>query len=123
MKTLNLRWKLHLFKFILGNLDPLGVIRNWRYSKVYTTAENFLTDLKTKLESSKNPEKAFSEAAVKYSSCPSGQRGGDLGSFIQGAMVPAFDTYVFSDGEVGKISPPIATPFGYHLIFLNEREE
>ena len=43
----------------------------------------------------------FAEMAMKYSQCPSGQNGGDLGEFGQGQMVPEFDKVVFND-EVGK---------------------
>jgi peptidyl-prolyl cis-trans isomerase C len=36
-------------------------------------------------------------------------------------MVPTFDAYVFS-GPVGKISPPIKSPLGYHIIQIEERK-
>lgn len=38
----------------------------------------------------------FGKLAKKHSICPSGKRGGDLGEFRQGQMVPAFDKVVFS---------------------------
>ncbi len=38
----------------------------------------------------------FQTLAKKYSTCPSGKKGGDLGEFKKGAMVPAFDKAVFS---------------------------
>ena len=37
----------------------------------------------------------FQELAKKHSTCPSGRKGGDLGEFRQGQMVPAFDKAVF----------------------------
>jgi peptidyl-prolyl cis-trans isomerase C len=58
---------------------------------------------------------SFEELASKYSSCPSSARGGDLGTFGRGRMVPAFDTAAF-DLEVGQVSEPVRTQFGYHLI-------
>lgn len=57
----------------------------------------------------------FQTLAKKYSSCPSGKRGGDLGEFKKGAMVPAFDKAVFS-GETLVPLGPIKTKFGYHII-------
>ena len=66
---------------------------------------------------------SFSDAAKQYSSCPSGERGGNLGDFTHGQMVPEFDSAVFSL-EVGEItSAPVATQFGYHLIRLNSKSE
>lgn len=57
----------------------------------------------------------FAEAAKKYSSCPSGQAGGDLGEFNPGQMVPEFDKAVFSM-KAGELSTPIQTQFGFHII-------
>ena len=60
---------------------------------------------------------------MAHSSCPSGQRGGNLGDFGQGQMVPEFDRAVFSM-EVGEITEtPVKTQFGYHLIKLNAKNE
>ncbi len=49
----------------------------------------------------------------------SGAQGGDLGSFNHGQMVEAFDQAAFSL-PVGKVSDPVKTPFGYHLIQVQE---
>ncbi len=60
---------------------------------------------------------AFSEAAKKYSTCPSGAEGGALGEFTRGRMVPEFEAATFSM-QPGEISDPVQTQFGYHLIQL-----
>lgn len=62
----------------------------------------------------------FAEVARKYSECPSGKDGGDLGEFSPGQMVLEFDTIVFHK-EIGKIHGPIRTEFGYHLIEILSR--
>ena len=57
----------------------------------------------------------FGKLAKKHSICPSGKRGGDLGEFRQGQMVPAFDKVVFSC-PVLEPTGPLHTQFGYHII-------
>lgn len=63
---------------------------------------------------------SFADAAKKHSTCPSGKKGGDLGTFGKGQMVPEFDKVVFS-AEVGKVHGPVKTQFGYHLIEVTKR--
>ena len=62
----------------------------------------------------------FGAVAKQHSQCPSGQRGGDLGSFSPGQMVPEFDTVVFNEA-VGEVHGPVQTQFGFHLIEITER--
>jgi peptidyl-prolyl cis-trans isomerase C len=64
----------------------------------------------------------FGEVAQKHSSCPSGQRGGDLGEFGPGMMVPEFDKVVFS-ADVGTVQGPVQTQFGYHLLEVTSRTD
>lgn len=60
----------------------------------------------------------FSELAKTYSKDPgSAESGGDLGVFEQGMMVPEFDNAVFSM-QVGEVSEPVRTEFGFHIIKL-----
>lgn len=62
----------------------------------------------------------FAAVARANSSCPSRMRGGDLGAFTQGQMVPEFDEVVFT-GELNKVLGPVRTQFGYHLIEITKR--
>jgi foldase protein PrsA len=63
----------------------------------------------------------FGALAKQYSTDPgSKDKGGELGSFRRGQMVPAFDKYAFS-APIGQISPPIKSPFGYHIIQVESR--
>ena len=59
----------------------------------------------------------FSLEAKENSTCPSKNKGGDLGNFSRGQMVKEFEDAAFSM-NVGDISKPIKTEFGYHIIKL-----
>jgi Parvulin-like peptidyl-prolyl isomerase len=63
---------------------------------------------------------SFEEAAAKYSSCPSKEQGGNLGQFTRGRMVPEFEEAAFNL-NIGEISEPVKTQFGYHLIKVEEK--
>lgn len=64
---------------------------------------------------------SFEEAAKQYSICPSKSSGGDLGTFGKGSMVPEFEKAAFNL-EVGVISEPVKTQFGYHIIKVEDRK-
>ena len=63
----------------------------------------------------------FAALAATHSKCPSGQRGGELGTFGPGQMVPEFDQAVFH-GAVGVVHGPVKTQFGYHLLEVTSRK-
>lgn len=65
----------------------------------------------------KNDSSKFSSFAEKYSEGPSAKKGGDLGYFARGDMVKEFEEVAFKM-EVGGISKPVKTRFGYHVIKL-----
>ncbi|MCK5118866.1 MAG: peptidylprolyl isomerase, partial [Candidatus Latescibacteria bacterium] len=63
----------------------------------------------------------FSELAEEYSEDPgSGAQGGDLGYFGRGRMLPAFEEAAFAL-KIGKISDPVLSRFGWHVIKLENR--
>ena len=61
----------------------------------------------------------FEKIAQEKSTGPSGPNGGNLGWFGIGQMVPEFETAVMVL-EVGKVSQPVKTQFGWHIIKLND---
>ncbi len=83
-----------------------------RASHILVNSEIQAQRLKKDIEAGKI---TFEEAAKKYSSCPSGRDGGDLGFFGRNQMVKEFETAAFKL-PIGKISDPVKTEYGYHLI-------
>jgi len=82
-----------------------------RASHILVDDEATAKELKSKIESGAS----FEALAKEHSTCPSSQKGGDLGWFGKGQMVKPFEDAAFATAE-GKISAPIKTQFGYHLI-------
>lgn len=74
------------------------------------------------LASITNGEKTFEDAAKESSTCPSGQKGGDLGQFGKGQMVPEFEQAAFA-AEIGQVVGPVKTQFGFHLIKVEAKNE
>lgn len=89
-----------------------------RAKHILVSTEEACNALKARIEAGED----FGAVAKAESRCPSGQRGGDLGEFPRGAMVPEFDQAVFT-GEIGKVLGPVRTQFGYHLIEVTSRTE
>ena len=58
----------------------------------------------------------FGTLAKQHSTCPSGQNGGDLGMFGRGMMVKPFEEATYNT-EIGQVTGPVQTQFGYHLIY------
>jgi foldase protein PrsA len=64
---------------------------------------------------------SFASVAKQYSTDPgSKDKGGELGTFRRGQMVPAFDKVAFTL-PVNQISEPVKSPFGYHIIQVEAR--
>jgi len=91
-------------------------------AKAAADAEKKIKELKAQLDkvSPKDLPAKFAEIAKKESGCPSKDKGGDLGEFAKGQMVPEFEKVAFSI-EPGKVSDPVKTQFGWHLILVTKK--
>jgi peptidyl-prolyl cis-trans isomerase C len=82
------------------------------------SAQHILVDQKFEAEDIiKKVERGeeFEKLAKDFSNCGSAQDGGNLGEFSKGMMVPEFEKAAFAL-EVGQVSAPVQTQFGYHII-------
>lgn len=88
--------------------------------KTEAEAKNIIAQIKP-LSGAKLKSK-FIDLAKEKSTGPSGPKGGDLGYFADGQMVPAFNTKVFSM-KVGEATlSPVKTQFGFHVIYLEDKK-
>ncbi|MGL4999763.1 MAG: peptidylprolyl isomerase [Cetobacterium sp.] len=88
-----------------------------------TLEDNERTKLKAEELLKKLTPQNFAEMAKTNSDGPSGPTGGALGTFKKGDMVKPFEEAAFS-GKVGEIYPEVVkTQFGYHIIFVEDKNE
>jgi len=64
----------------------------------------------------------FIELAKSKSTGPSASKGGDLGFFAKGQMVPAFNDKVFSMKKGTITTTPVKTQFGQHVIYVEDKK-
>jgi peptidyl-prolyl cis-trans isomerase C len=77
-------------------------------------------EIRAELE--KDPSRFAEIAKEKSTDRTSGGRGGDLGKFAQGRMVPEFEKVAFAL-KPNELSQPVKTQYGWHVIIVSEREE
>ncbi len=89
----------------------------WKASHILIKDQGLARELHKKIKTGAN----FAALARDFSTCPSKSKGGDLGWFGTGKMVPEFERACAKMG-IGSISEPVRTQFGYHIIKLTGRK-
>jgi foldase protein PrsA len=86
---------------------------------ILVETEEEATDILERLEAGED----FAEIAQEESiDTGSGAQGGELGEFGPGQMVPEFEEAVFT-ADIGEVTGPVETQFGFHIIEVLERNE
>jgi foldase protein PrsA len=88
-------------------------------SHILVQDEKTAKEVKAKLDKGED----FAKLAKEYSQDPgSAQKGGDLGYFGPGKMVPEFEEAAYKL-KVGEVSEPVKSSFGYHIIKVTDKKE
>jgi peptidyl-prolyl cis-trans isomerase C len=95
---------------VYGSIEP---VQEFNASHILVETEEEAAALIVELEAGGD----FAELAALHSTGPSGPNGGQLGWFTAGMMVPTFEAAVF-ELEVGEVSAPVETQFGWHVVTL-----
>ena len=102
-----------------ANKERFDVKEQVKASHILVDSEDKAKEVKEKLLAGED----FAELAKDYSiDTGNNQQGGELGFFSRGQMVQEFEDAAFSL-EIGKISDPIKTKHGYHIIKVEDRKQ
>jgi peptidyl-prolyl cis-trans isomerase D len=90
-------------------------------STVSRTKEEARAKARELLAKARGTEVAFAQLATEESDGPTASRGGDLGYFLNGDMVDAFNDYAFSNpiGAIGLVE----TSFGFHVVKVEDKRD
>lgn len=100
---------------LLGKVSGKDVVVNAAH--ILVDDENVANQLYERINKGEN----FAVLAKQFSKDPgSADKGGDLGWFGKGQMVPEFENACFN-GPVGKVQKPVKTNYGYHVILVKDR--
>ena len=99
-----------------NNKERFEPLYRFRASHILIDSEEKAKGIKERLDKGES----FEDLAKAESSCPSKEEGGDLGMFVSGQMVPEFEQACM-DLEIGEISGPVQTQFGWHIVKLVDK--
>ncbi len=113
----------HIIKRNPGPMGARHILIPWKgsqnapadVSRSKEEARKLVDEILATLNAKADAGPDFAGLARTHSSCPSSAKGGDLGMFGPGQMVPAFEKAVV-ESKVGQVVGPVETPFGYHII-------
>ncbi|KAJ3226127.1 hypothetical protein HDU81_007462 [Chytriomyces hyalinus] len=109
---------------LLIRLWPTSSSGKVEASHILVKDESKAKELREQLVKADGDPALFAKLAEQHSTCPSGKKGGSLGSFAKGSMVPEFDKYCFDpETKVNQVSQPIKTQFGSHLVMVTKKPE
>ncbi len=101
------------------NKDTFATAEQVQASHILVADEATANEVKSKLDAGED----FSELAKEYSTdTTTAESGGDLGYFSSGDMVAEFEEVAFAL-DVGEISAPVKTDYGYHIIKVIDHQE
>ncbi len=101
-----------------GHKDMFKVAPTFTASHILVDDEDTAKNIKEKIDNGED----FAQLAREFSTCPSKEQGGDLGTFQKGQMVKEFENALL-ESEIGDIVGPVKTQFGYHIINLKDKTE
>lgn len=102
---------------IASQITESCVITSVRASHILVDSKKEADLIKSKIDTGE----CFETLAKQYSKCPSGEEGGDLGYFERGQMLKEFEDAAFNL-PVGKVSDPVKTQFGWHIIKVYDKK-
>lgn len=107
-----------LKEYYENHKDNFKVQSTFTASHILVESEDLANEIKEKIDNDGD----FTQLAKEYSTCPSKEQGGDLGTFQQGQMVKEFENALI-ENEIGDIVGPVKTQFGYHIINIKDKTE
>lgn len=124
MKKIFIMAAVFIFTLVFAGIKAGALTRDFvpheytvvKASHILVPTEKEAQTIKTMLDEGED----FAVLARQYSQCPSKASGGDLGYFKRGQMVKEFENVAFSL-PVGKVSEPVQTQFGWHIIKVTDR--
>lgn len=109
-------------KFYDGNPEQFTTPEEIRVRHILVSDDVTSADTIKLVQAELKKGTSFDVLAQKHSICPSAPQGGDLGFFGKGQMVPEFEEVAFAMKNLGDVSDPVKTSFGWHIIMLEEKK-